>query len=309
MPRSISVICLGVLAIGLSSSFAGEPFIASKAIYGKDDRQELFSTAPRWREIGRSIAGKVSADHIKSGGSYWELLGDTLSAKECPGNRFADQVTVPSCTGFLVKPDMLVTAAHCVKTQEDCDDFYWVFEYALSGAGDRTYTKAGSERVYKCKKIAAKNYQNFGDVDYAILELDRPVEGRKPLELGFDLKLSAGQSLANIGNSNGLPLKFKDSGKVINIKSTGQAFESDLDTFGGDSGSPVFDADTGAVIGITSSGHADHYHDGTGNCRQLKVCNPGDKCYWTTASMISNLKNEPIFNAFYKYGGMAPGFW
>ena len=73
----------------------------SRAIFGKDDRQELFPSPARWRESGRSIAGKVSADHITDHGSYWELHGDPLSQKECPGNRFADQITVPSCTGFL----------------------------------------------------------------------------------------------------------------------------------------------------------------------------------------------------------------
>ncbi|MCX5784173.1 MAG: serine protease [Elusimicrobia bacterium] len=271
--------------------------VPSRAIFGKDDRQELFSIPDRWKEAGRSIAGKVSADHITDHGSYWELHGEPLSHKECPGNRFADEITVPSCTGFLVKPDLLVTAAHCIKSQDDCDGFYWVFEYALSGPGDKNYTKAAADRVYRCKRIVAKNYQNFGDVDYAILQLNRTVEGRKPLRLGLDAQVSPGLDLVNIGNSNGLPLKFKDSAKIINIKTTGQAFESDLDTFGGDSGSPVFDAGTGEVIGITSSANSDHYHDGVNNCRQLKVCNPGDKCYLAVASGIWNLKSEPVLGA------------
>ncbi len=271
--------------------------VTSRAIFGKDDRQELFSTPARWREIGRSIAGKVSADHITDHGAYWELHGEPLSTKECPGNRFADQVTVPNCTGFLVKPDLLVTAAHCVKSQDDCDSFSWVFEYALADAADKNYTKAAADRVYKCKKIVARNYQNFGDVDYAILQLDRPVAGRQPLKLALDAKVTPGIELINIGNSNGLPLKFKDSAKINKVRAGGQAFESDLDTFGGDSGSPVFDAGTGEVIGITSSANADHFHDGASNCRQLKVCNPGDNCYPAVSSGIWNLKNEPALAA------------
>ena len=271
--------------------------VQTRAIFGKDDRQELFSVPDQWREIGRSIAGKVSADHITDHGSYWELHGEPLSAKECPGNRFSDEITVPSCTGFLVKPDLLVTAAHCIKAQDDCDNFYWVFQYALDGAGDRNYTKAGADRVYRCKKIVSRNYQNFGDIDYAILQLDRPVEGRKPLKLGLEAQVSPGVELVNIGNSNGLPLKFKDSAKILHVKPTGQAFDSEMDTFGGDSGSPVFDAATGEVLGITSSGHADHFHDGSSNCRQLKVCQPGEKCNLSVASGIWNLKNEPALAA------------
>lgn len=271
---------------------------ASKAIFGKDDRQELFATAAQWRETGRSIAGKVSLDHMTDHGSYWELQGKPLSKKECPGNRFADQITVPSCTGFLVKPDLLVTAAHCVKSQDDCNGFNWVFEYALANSGDKSYTKVGADRVYKCKKIAARNYQAFGDIDYAILQLDRPVEGRKPLRLALNAQVVSGIDLVNIGNSNGLPLKFKDSAKILNIRASGWAFESEMDTFGGDSGSPVFDVGTGEVIGITSSGHADHYHDGTNTCRQLKVCKPGDNCNLSVASGIWNLKNEPSLGAY-----------
>ena len=271
--------------------------LPSRAIFGKDDRQELFSVPDRWREIGRSLAGKVSVDHITDRGSSWELHGDPLSAKECPGNRFADQITVPSCTGFLVKPDLLVTAAHCIKAQEDCDNFKWVFEYALASQSDKNYTKVGADRVYQCKKIVARNYQNFGDIDYAILQLDRPVEGRKPLKLALNSQPAVGTGLVNIGNSNGLPLKFKDSAPILHIKPSGQAFDSEMDTFGGDSGSPVFDSATGEVLGITSSGHADHFHDGASNCRQLKVCQPGDKCNLSVASGIWNLKSEPALGA------------
>lgn len=301
----LSVFC--ALFLRGSCSAAEEGPFSTKAIFGNDDRQELFSTASRWRELGRSIAGKVSMDHIRNSGSNWELQGEPLSKKECPGNRYADQITVPSCTGFLAKPNILVTAAHCVKSQDDCDRFYWVFEYALSQAGDKGYAKVGGDRVFRCKRIVSKKYQNFGDVDYALLELDRAVAGRNPLRLGFDLRLSVGQPVVNIGNSNGLPLKFKDSAKIIGMKDNQQSFDSDLDTFGGDSGSPVFDAETGVVIGIQSTAHADHYHDDVRNCRQLKICRPGDKCHPATSSRISNLENEPALALAQRRDPSIPG--
>lgn len=287
-------VALSALALCCVCSWAQGADLSGKAIYGKDDRQELFSTTGRWQEAGRSIAGKVSLNHMADGGgSFVELLGKPLRAKECPGNRFAGQITVPTCTGFLAAPDLLITAGHCIKTQEDCDGFVWVFGYALTKAGDRDYPKVDRDRIYRCLKVVARDFQDFGDVDYAILRLDRAVADRKPLALGFDVPIAVGQALANIGHSNGLPLKFKDSASIKNIKKGGRAFESDMDTFGGDSGSPVFDAESGAVIGITSSGHADHYHDGVNTCRQLKVCGPGDKCHPATSSSIANLKDEP----------------
>lgn len=267
------------------------------AVFGEDNRREIFETSSKWQEIGKSIAGKVTLERIKNQGSHCELSGAPLKERECAGNKFSEQITVPNCTGFLVKQNILVTAAHCMKVEEDCSAANWVFGYALSNAGTQKadYTKINSNDVYKCKRVITIRYKNFGNIDYAIIELDRPVADRKPLQLGFDLELKPGQSVVNIGHSNGLPLKFKDSATIIGLTLDNQAIDTNLDMFTGDSGSPVFDESTGLVIGITSHGHSDHYHDPIKMCRTVKVCLPGDDCYLSTASRISNLKDEAVF--------------
>jgi V8-like Glu-specific endopeptidase len=304
---SISFVCSSFL---LLSGFAGKDLSLSApkknslrflAVFGEDNRQDLYNANSKWQEIGHSIAGKVSLDHMQGLGSDWKLSGSPLSAKECAGTKFADQITVPSCTGFLVKPTILITAAHCINSEDDCTNFKWVFEYALHNGHESpaSYTKVSQNQVYKCKKILARRYENFGNVDYAILELDRPVLDRKPLPLGFDLPLVAGQSMTDIGHSSGLPLKFKDSGKILRITPDGLGVDTDLDIFKGDSGSPIFDENTGLVVGITSHGHTDHYHKAGESCRSVKVCKPEDGCYPSTFSRITNIQADPVFKSLF----------
>lgn len=301
--RLLIVMLIGLTAMAAKSNnksnYGG---LRPRAVFGTDDRVELYSTSAQWQEIGRSIAGKVSFENAQKVGSSWQLNGVPLNRKECPGGRFAEQITVPSCTGFLAKPNILITAAHCIKSELDCTDYYWVFEFALrnSGESSASYTNVEDNRVYKCKKILARKFANFGDVDYAVLELDRPVENRKPLQLGFNFPLTEGQALVNIGHSTGLPLKFKDSAKIIGFTPNGQAIDTDVDAFQGDSGSPVFDAETGTVLSITSHGHVDHYKEPGSTCRSVKVCKPGDKCHLSTSSKISNLKEDPIFKSLFE---------
>lgn len=272
------------------------------AINGEDNRQELSQAQSKWREIGRSLAGKVSNEAIRNSGASSQLVGLPLNKKMCPGTRFSEQITVPTCTGFLVKSNVLVTAAHCIKEENDCTGYSWVFEYALSNPQESSanYTKVENNRIYKCTKILGRNYQNFGNIDYAILQLDRPVEGRNPLQMGWDLPLLPGQAVTNIGHSSGLPLKFKDSANILRITPDGLGIDTDLDLFHGDSGSPVFDDATGMVIGITSHGHADSRHEDGKVCSALRICRPEDNCYPSTSSRISNLKADPVFKTLFQ---------
>ncbi len=295
----------GLLGVLLLSWVMSVPFsraqtfgslkLETYVIFGEDNRREVYSAPPQWQEISQSIAGKVSFEHLKSDGS--ELLGVPLGRKVCPSSRFSEQVTVPSCTGFLAKSNVLITAGHCMKTKDDCDKFAWVFNYALKSAGDSRYTKTSPNQIYKCKRVISQRIEDFGAVDYTIIELDRPVEGRQPLRLGFDAIVKVGMSVTNIGHPSGLPLKFVDGATVIRLSDSDRTLDTDLDVFQGTSGSPVFDGETGVVIGINSHGHSDYRHDGPGNCRAVRVCLPGDNCHWSASSRISNLRNEPIFKS------------
>lgn len=264
-------------------------------IFGDDDRKEMFTVDLRWQELGHAIAGKVSIEHLSKKGDGWELQGVPLSKRICSANRFADQTIVPSCSGFLVKDNMLVTAGHCVTSQADCDGFAWVFDYKLASEGDQSYINVKGDQVFRCKRIVSRRLEDFGAVDYAILELDRSTSPRVPMKMGFDLPLTVGQTVSSIGHPSGLPQKFIDNATVVEIKDNQRTIATDLDSFQGNSGSPIFDATTGLVIAVTSHGHADHIRDPEKGCKVPRICLPGDNCHLSSSSSINNLKNEPIF--------------
>jgi V8-like Glu-specific endopeptidase len=263
------------------------------AIYGDDNRQEVFAAPAFWQELSRSIAGKVSMEHISQGGGGIQLIGSPLSKKSCPTNRFADQITVPSCTGFLVKENILITAAHCMKASVDCANFVWVFGYNLQNESDKGYTRVANNQVYRCKQVLSRRYEDFGAVDYTIIELDRPVIDRPSLKLGFETPVDPGTPLATLGYPSGLPMKLTDGAAIIGLSEENRTIESNLDVFQGNSGSPVFDAATGSVIAIISRGHADHTRDPEKLCKLNKICMPGDNCHWSSSSRVTNMKDEP----------------
>src|SRR5690606_7912461 len=99
-------------------------------------------------------------------------------ANLCSDQRFAAQVTPGSCSGFLVGPDVLVTAGHCVSNQKKCEDKFWVFGFTREEAADLTLS---GENVYKCSQVLYQVLNQGDKNDYAVIKLDRPVEGREPL--------------------------------------------------------------------------------------------------------------------------------
>lgn len=193
---------------------------------------------------------------------YYFDLGRTLrrNMNICPHERFSEQTILPDCTGFLIAPDVLITAGHCVETEFQCRNSSWVFGF-----------KEGVERlphrdVYRCQEIITQGFSllSFITKDYAMLKLDRPVEGRRPLPIRTSGRARIGDPLAVIGHPSGLPLKVADEASVR--RSRIAFFYTDLDTFQGNSGSPVINLDTSEVEGILVEGEEDYTFDSTRGC-------------------------------------------
>lgn len=241
-----------------------------KVIYGLDNRVDpINSSNANFKMWAKSTAAQIPNNNIDQNLNIaTQTLGESMSL--CSDQRFAHQIAPARCSGFLVAPDILVTAGHCMRSSSDCSDSKWVFDFT---EGTRTLD---ADDVYGCKEIIKQelNSGRLPNIDYAVIKLDRPVTGRKPLKFRTSGKISDGTPLVVIGHPSGLPTKISD-GAVVRNNNPVAYFSSNLDTFGGNSGSAVFNVNTGEVEGILVRGETDYVissnPDG-GTCRKVKEC-------------------------------------
>jgi len=268
---------------------------STKIIYGEDNRVDIQDVRSLMiRELGNSIAARVGNWSVSKEDnlfSYSEvtLLSDRWGAAVCSDEKFASQPTMADCTGFLVGPDLLVTAGHCAldyegmvenDTSYECSENSWVFDYKMESDGVQT-DNLSSENLYKCDKILIGELSE--KADYALIKLDRIVKDRTPLKLRSKGKINTKESIFVMGHPSGLPLKFAD-GAIVKENSQRDYFSTNLDTFGGNSGSPIFNASTLEVEGILVRGRTDYVESEEDGqfCMRVNTCDQdGTNCLET----------------------------
>jgi V8-like Glu-specific endopeptidase len=279
----------------------------NKVVYGSDNRQEVSSLTGERKEWARATAAMIAKKDIKRGFFLFNLLGITrlpltnASTLQdfhnlCVGERYADQLSASNCTGFLIAKDVLVTAGHCVTSQEDCDENLWAFDYTQENMqrGKRPSFKA--KDVYKCEKILSQEYTWYGKSDFAVIKLNRKVKNRKPLEVERTrTNIAVGEQIAVIGTPSGLPLKFADQAQIRSIET--EYFITNLDTFGGNSGSPVISTESGKVIGILVRGENDYEVDPELGCYRPYKCKE-DECRGEDVTFITELPAAEIIRSY-----------
>ena len=261
------------LTLSLLMLFSVNSFSVEKVIYGIDNRVDLHETqVPLFYELAHSTAAMIRSSDLVLEGETYKLSGPTLSGRGiCPTARFANQLTSASCSGFLVGPDLLVTAGHCVTSERDCENFKWVFDYNHKENDENLASfEVPSTSVYSCEKVISQDLDRGTMNDFALIKLDRTVNDRTPLEYRKEGEVELNTSLVVIGHPSGLPTKIAD-GAWVRKTTSPIYFVANLDTFGGNSGSAVFDAETGVVEGILVRGERDYVWDSRG-CRVPKVC-------------------------------------
>jgi V8-like Glu-specific endopeptidase len=242
-----------------------------KVIYGDDNRVDVYeSTNSMYVELAKSTAGMVSKYSISPDGNGNVLLkGSSLQARGmCSTERFANQPTVASCSGFLVGEDLLVTAGHCIKNTTDCDRYRWVFDYKVEN-DTQTSVSVSEDNVYSCAEVINTILDNTTMNDFALIRLDRKVTDRRVLQYRKSGKIGVGANLVVIGHPSGLPSKIADGAVVRKLHNN--YFSANLDTYGGNSGSAVFNADTGVIEGILVRGANDYNYDSTRGCSVSNV--------------------------------------
>lgn len=237
---------------------------SQKVIYGEDTRVDVFEANEALAlRAKRSIFAMIPAPLIDTRNpNDVRLLSNTLANDYglCADQRYLDQPTAASCSSTLIDDDLLVTAGHCIRSQQSCLNQRFVLGYYMEADGLATLT---TEHIFSCLQLVA-TYDD-GDVDYAFVKLNRPV----PIELGepapvrlSSLPLQVGDPLVMMGFPSGLPLKIDDGGFVSDPReSTNDFFMATVDAFGGNSGSGVFN-ELGEQVGILVRGEQDYIQRG-----------------------------------------------
>ena len=291
MKKNIFIILLAIAATAIGGlTRVSKP----KVIYGLDNRIEVSdiknkkiqkiskSVAARFHKSSYSLFSNNKKEFVSF--NYVTILEDAWGGNVCRGERFSKQPTLSTCTGFLIAPNKIATAGHCILEDNDfilnkmtnkCKGHSWYFGYELEKDQSLNIKNILKEELYNCKNVIVAKLSD--DEDFAIIELDRNVKGVEPLKLRQKGRISTGSSLFVIGHPTGLPKKFSDSALVI-FNTHDNYFGASLDTFAGSSGSPVINEETLEVEGVLVRGKTDYIRTSSG-CNRINLCSSdGSSC-------------------------------
>jgi len=281
-----------------------------KIVYGVDNRIETYQAKDLHQSLAHSTAGLIDNNKLIKVKSHYILPPDSIDNDMglCKDERFSTQPSSVICSGFLVAPDLLVTAGHCIINQEQCDSRSWIFDYKVDENSKRTNMMIPESSVYKCAKVLDAKLESLenDNRDYSLIRLDRVVKGRSSLIFRKASKIKTKDKVMVIGHPSGLPQKITLDASVFSNDKAGY-FETNLDTFGGNSGSAVFNEKTLEVEGILVRGAMDYVKDSSAGCIRVNqvgedITNRSD--LGESVSRITDiptLKNrDALFNAVKK---------
>lgn len=263
-----------------------EPLIRPKIIYGADDRLDEYQvTNPALLAVGDSTVALVSLSDLTDNGdgtfslppetyAEWYLRTDPIWTGNplCPNEPFRNQPNPAWCSGFLVAPDIVATAGHCITGAGDCADVAFVFGFVMLDATTPVVTIDASQ-IYFCSEIISREESSTSD--WGLIRLDREVTDHIPVAVRRTGAVPDGEELLVIGHPVGLPRKYAD-GATVRSNTEPAYFEANLDTYAGNSGSVVFDTNTLQVEGVMVRGNPDF--EPNGPCDSSNVCPDDTGC-------------------------------
>lgn len=260
------LVCCGCVYVPSNEQVAQS---TAPVVYGTDDRVELGESAhPAARLFEGALVALIPKSRLyELASGEKEVRAPTLGVARglCPGERFAEEPSAAECSGTLASNGLVLTARHCVTSLEHCHSLSWVFGYAYGQ--NRELAPFAEEDTYDCQRLVASAYDREHGIDYAWIELDRPVVGRHPMEIPtFAAPLASNAPLLAAGFGQGLPAKLDPD--VRFLASQGNYFTAAFDSFNGSSGMPLLTPD-GTWVGFALRGEEDY--ESIGGCRRAKI--------------------------------------
>ena len=206
-----------------------------------------------------AVFALIRQEKIQVFGSNAYFFADTYgeSHNVCADQEFLSQPSAVDCPSFLITDRLLATAGHCVQLPGGdgsmvSDNAYITSFKAVRNfhlVSDSVNTPTVSSRdIFSIKGIRAR--VNTPDEDWAILELQRPVDNPTILSLSETSIVDLDTKVHTYGFPLGLPMKFAFGGMVTRSDTDKPWFFATVDAFSGNSGSPVINDVTGKVEGI-----------------------------------------------------------
>lgn len=257
------------LVLLVAVSFAHAAQVKPSAIYGDDDRKDVFEIQdPRIRELSRSVAGMTLSRFVKENENDVELITESYGKRNgfCKGTRYYDQPAVINCTAFLIAPDRVALAGHCVD-EDSCHTRVFAFGFELDGS-EKNPARIPKKDFYSCRRVIA--WEKNPQVDFAVVELDRPVPDRAPLKVRTSGRAAVGDAVFMLGYPLGSPLKLADNATIRKVDANGDFYVTNVDSFAANSGSPLFNSRSLEVEGIVVRGGPDFQWDEKRDCRVEK---------------------------------------
>jgi hypothetical protein len=260
-----------------------------KVIYGVDDRRDVYQINDQdlLQDADCVVALFEKAKLQDNGDGTSSLVTKTFQQEYglCNSEPFRKQPVGAFCSGFLVAPDVVATAGHCVENAT-LGDIRFVFGFRMVDA-NAAQTKIPNGEIYRGTQLIGRRQDPTG-LDWALVRLDRPVQNHRPAPVRRRRRIPNGAGVHVIGHPCGLPTKVAGGAEVRNNTPT-PFFVANLDTYGGNSGSPVFNSATHKVEGILVRGERDFRQQG--NCQVSLVC-PTTGCRGEDVTRITKLADR-----------------
>ncbi|MFH1845533.1 MAG: trypsin-like peptidase domain-containing protein, partial [bacterium] len=210
----------------------------------------------------KSICSPADFDDVicyQSDGGKWSNVMASVGVMSVGG----DPVSALWCSGSNVSPlNYLLTNAHCITSQGDCDNSEFVFKYY------RTACNTGAPpttdwQSFRCDQLVAQSPYvscdaGLNDLDFSLCS----VIGDPAATFGFvrpdPVPLTDGENIYIIQHPAGRPHEIAHGGgSDVDVDGTVLRYYDTLDTEGGSSGSPIFREADDMLVGLHHCGGCD----------------------------------------------------